>query len=114
MNSDFPHIDEALITELRDIMADDFGLLLSTFMNDSKATLVQIRQALEGSDLTAFSKACHSLKGSAGNIGVVRLAELCRQGEINAKPSNLEEVTGLLTAIEAEFSVVSDILQHQL
>ncbi len=114
MNSDLPHINESAIDELKEIMADDFALLITTFVADSETRLQEIAEKLEAKDANAFGRACHSLKGSATNVGVVRLAELCRQGEQMGNEVNMDAAPELLGKINEEFILVKNMLNAKL
>jgi len=114
MTSDLPHVNDALIAELQELLEGDFELLVSTFVNDSKNRLLEIKKTLDDPNPLNFSQVCHSLKGSASNIGVERLAELCRQGEEKGSQADWTGVQGLLQEIEDEFRLISEILQDKV
>jgi len=114
MSADFPHVDDDIIAELQDLMAGDFEVLVSTFISDSTTRLQEIKQTLESSDPADFGKACHSLKGSATNVGVVRMAELCRQGELKGRQADWQGVTDILEEIETEFELIAELLQSKV
>ena len=113
MSSDLPHVDIEMMSELRDIMADDLNLLISAFLNDSVARLKEIKETFDSSNAAVFALACHSLKGSSANIGLLRLSELCRQAELKGKEQDLSGGKELLQEIEAEFETVSVYLHNQ-
>jgi HPt (histidine-containing phosphotransfer) domain-containing protein len=111
---ELPVLDEHMWIELKDIMEDDFGLLLETFLNDAVARLVSIDDAIFVTDVSALREAAHSLKGSCGNIGAVRLSSLA---------SNLEQQTRLIdwtlartsfTEMQAEYAQLQKLIQQEL
>ena len=114
MTTEIPHVNDALIAELQQMMEGDFELLVSAFVNDSKSRLLEIKKTLDDANSEDFRDACHSLKGSASNIGVERLAELCRQGEEKGDEEDWTGVPHLLQEIEDEFRLISELLQDKV
>ncbi len=113
------HLDESTLSELREMMDGEFEFLISTFIEDSRQRLEVIRDTLN--DPGAFSRACHSLKGSATNLGLPRLSELCREGEELGREGEELGHTGrivagddLVSRIESEFDEVVQRLQDYI
>lgn len=105
--SDQQHLDEEALAELRDVMEDEFEVLIQTYLADSRDRIRSLREALAAEDGDAFTKTAHSFKGSCINIGAPRLGELCLKAEMAGKESRLGEVPALLDAIDAEFQQVA-------
>ncbi|MDL0430074.1 Hpt domain-containing protein [Marinobacter sp. TBZ242] len=111
---DKPHLDEEALAELRDVMEDEFDILIKTFLMDSSDRIAHLRSALEHEDADRFSKSAHSLKGSCINIGAPRLGELCFDAEKAGRESRLQEAAELVDAIESEFRKVEAGLKEFL
>ena len=77
MSDQLPDVDPAALDALRELMEDDYPLLLETFLADAKLRLTQLREALVSEDLEAFRQAAHSFKGSCGNMGALALEQAC-------------------------------------
>lgn len=58
-----------------------FGELVSLFLEELPDRVADLRNALRTNDLASIQLAAHSLKGSASNMGALRLASLCRRME---------------------------------
>ncbi|MBU2955249.1 Hpt domain-containing protein [Marinobacter sp. F3R08] len=110
--TDKPHLDEEALAELRDVMEDEFDVLIQTYLADSRDRIRSLRDALKTSDSDAFAKTAHSFKGSCINIGAPRLGELCLKAEMAGKGSRLEEAPGLLDDIDREFQEVIERLEE--
>ena len=110
MGDALQHIDEDMLTELRDVMEEDFPLLIETFLRDSVQRLATIQDAFQNAQTQEFSRACHTLKGSCINLGLDRLADLCRQGELMGGGVDLSRGKALLQAIDTEYRIVRDLL----
>lgn len=98
------HLDLNLIDELREVMEDEFSLLLDTFVEDGEARLAQLPALVETAD--ALRRAAHSLKGGASNIGAVELAGLCARLEAMPPGSDTGSTGELIEEIRREFDVV--------
>lgn len=108
---DTPHLDEAALAELQDVMEDEFGVLIRTYLKDSRERIDSLKASMKARDPDAFAKTAHSFKGSCINIGAPRLGELCRDVEKAGLEERLNDATPVLDAIEAEFQRVSQALQ---
>jgi HPt (histidine-containing phosphotransfer) domain-containing protein len=107
-------VDWQMIAELRAVMEDEFPMLLETFFSDTEQRLNSIEKALMQGNAEEFGRACHSLKGSASNLGLNRLLEVCRQGEKLGREGGLEGCATLLEAIKAEVSEVTPLLKAEM
>jgi HPt (histidine-containing phosphotransfer) domain-containing protein len=110
--NDRPHLDEDALAELKDVMEDEFELLIKTYLADSQSRMSALRDACDRQDPDLFAKAAHSFKGSCINIGAPRLGDICLQAEQLGKTGDLASAPGLLAQMEEEFSVVADRLEH--
>lgn len=105
--ADKPHLDEEALAELRDVMEDEFDVLIRTYLADSRERISSLKRAFEAGDSDAFTKAAHSFKGSCINIGAPRLGELCLQAEKAGRAEQLDDLPPLLDAVETEFEQVT-------
>jgi HPt (histidine-containing phosphotransfer) domain-containing protein len=112
--TDKPHLDEEALAELRDVMEDEFEVLIQTYLADSRDRIRALREAMKAEDSDALAKTAHSFKGSCINIGAPRLGELCLQAEMAGKESRLEDAPGLLDEIDQEFEQVIERLDGLL
>src|SRR5690554_168960 len=104
--NDKPHLDEEALAELKDVMEDEFDLLIQTYLNDSRSRIETLRQALADNEPDLFARAAHSFKGSSINIGAPRLGDICVEAEQVGKAGALEQGPAVLARIEAEFREV--------
>ncbi|WP_323752086.1 Hpt domain-containing protein [Marinobacter sp.] len=110
--SDIPRLDEEALAELQDVMEDEFGVLIETYLADSRTRIVGLNEAFEAGDADRLRKAAHSLKGSCINIGVPRLGSLCFELETLGDIGQLEDAEPVLAAIAQEFQEVSRQLEN--
>lgn len=106
------HFDGETLRELRVVMGEDFAKLLQTFASDSAARVVAIRETAAAADAEGLRRAAHSFKGSAGNMGALRLSDLCRQIEEFARDGVVDSCLPLIDMLVDEFRSVQDELEQ--
>lgn len=105
-------LDMHVIGELREIMGDDFALLIDTFVNDSQVRFADLDKALSAGDAEAFRRAAHSFKGSAGNLGAKQLTDLCRQLEQIGSENRLAEAAPKLRDLHMLYQQAEQALRQ--
>jgi HPt (histidine-containing phosphotransfer) domain-containing protein len=87
----------------------DTGLveeLVAIFQADTIARLKVLGRAVAAGDLDVVRAEAHSIKGSALQVGAGRVAELCKQMEIEARKPAPQELFSLLVRTEQRFDEV--------
>lgn len=108
------HIDLEALAELKEVMEDEFDILIETYLTDSESRVDQLQQALDAGDADAYSKAAHSFKGSCTNIGAPALAKLCFQAEMDGRNGDISRAPEQVEAIKVEFEQVRHCLREVL
>ncbi|AIS16322.1 histidine kinase [Pseudomonas rhizosphaerae] len=108
--SERPHVDPAALMALEDVMEDEYPLLLDTFLNDSQLRLNELHRSR---DLVELGHAAHSFKGSSGNMGALRLAQLCSELEQYCRQGTLEGVDAHVQRIDGEFALVLELYAEE-
>jgi HPt (histidine-containing phosphotransfer) domain-containing protein len=104
------HLDYETLNTLRQVMEDDFDLLIDTFIQDSNDRISVLRGVISGTNADPIRRAAHSFKGSSSNIGAIRLMALCSNLEKKAMSNKLEQLDQDLREIEDEFAQVQELL----
>ncbi|MCJ8167945.1 Hpt domain-containing protein [Atopomonas sediminilitoris] len=104
-----PRLDQSVLSSLKEVMEDDFPLLVETFLSDSQDRIRLLREAIATEQAPDVRNAAHSFKGSCSNMGALALAGLCKQLEECGRTAKLEPAPLLLQAIEQEFAAVSQV-----
>lgn len=112
--SDQQHLDHEALAELRDVMEDEFNILINTFLQDADERLRQLSEAARGEDAVSFRKVAHSFKGSCINIGAPILADCCYAAEQAGREEDLAQSGQQIAAIEAELATVSEQLRRYM
>jgi HPt (histidine-containing phosphotransfer) domain-containing protein len=104
------HLDLELLSELREVMEDEFSTLIDTFLADSQERLQRLAKA---GDAAQILEAAHSFKGSSSNMGAGVLASLCHDLEQLAKGNDLQGVEALVDKIKQEFALVRPLYEAE-
>ena len=102
-----PMLDEAAIAALRDpdLGGDPEFLVevVEAFLGDSPPRLQALRASLDRGDAEALGRAAHSLKGSSGNFGAMRMQTLCADIERLARAGELGPLGPLVEQLDVEY-----------
>ncbi|MBP8184351.1 MAG: Hpt domain-containing protein [Pseudomonas sp.] len=108
------HLDTAVLETLRDVMEDEYSLLLETFLLDSEERLRLLLETSASGDAQAMRLAAHSFKGSCSNMGAVLLASLCKELEELARRERLDVSAEVLEQVQREFAIVRILFKAEL
>lgn len=106
------HLDYDTLDTLKQVMEDDFNLLIETFRQDSTERLKKLHEVVQGNDADLIRRAAHSFKGSSSNIGAQQLAALCATLEKKALAGNFQGLVEDVQVIEQEFLHVQSLLAN--
>jgi signal transduction histidine kinase/ligand-binding sensor domain-containing protein/ActR/RegA family two-component response regulator len=87
------------------------GTIVESFLTETPLRIERMREAMESGDTKALHALAHSLKGSGGQLGAVRLAALCRDIEVTA--SDPKSVARLLAALASELERLEPIFRTE-
>nr|WP_283100946.1 Hpt domain-containing protein [Pseudomonas sp. MWU13-2517] len=91
-------------------MEDEYPKLLETFLDDSQKRVEALRKARD--DAKALGRIAHSFKGSSGNLGAVRLAQLCQRLEVESVGA-AADLGALVDQIDSEFALVRPLYESE-
>lgn len=112
--TDSNHIDMTALAELKEVMEDEFPVLINTYLTDSVLRIAAIKEALGKNDPEELRRAAHSFKGSCGNIGALPLSELCKDLEQKGRDGNLDGTQALFEQICAEYEHVKASMEKMV
>ncbi|MEH6499902.1 MAG: Hpt domain-containing protein [Pseudoalteromonas distincta] len=90
MSETLKDLDPDVQSALRELMQDDYPLLLDTFVQDAHKRLEALALGLEQQQWDTFRHAAHSFKGSCGNMGALSLQQACERAEQAALRADAE------------------------
>ena len=107
-------IDMQAIDALRELSPDAGGdflrELIEIYLQDTPLRLVELEAALTAKDISAFTRAAHTIKGSSSNFGAVKLVQLSHTLEMQGKSGDLSASTESCGKIKAEYALVAQTL----
>ena len=84
--------------------------MIALFLSVAPERMATARQAHEARDLPTLERAMHSLKGSAAQLGAVRLQRLSGEGERLARSGSVGGVPILMQTLDEELARVREWL----
>jgi histidine phosphotransfer protein HptB len=109
-------IDPEAIENLRALTPEDPDSFLrdivGIFLDDTPARLAELRKSLAEADRSTFTRAAHSIKGSASNLGAIQLRAISAELEQRGKTENIADLAGRVADLEASFAHVREELQQ--
>ncbi|MGA2410464.1 MAG: response regulator, partial [Candidatus Binataceae bacterium] len=109
-------IDTNVLNQLRefDRPGEPFvANLIRMFLSDLAARLEEMEAAAARGDRHRISRAAHALKGASGELGAMRLRELCGGLELKSQIEPLGDVKRLIRELEEEAVRVREALESQ-
>ncbi|MFI8479411.1 Hpt domain-containing protein [Pseudomonas sp. NPDC078700] len=108
------HVDKAVIAGLKDVMGNEYPVLLEAYLADSEQRLGLAEKAVVEHDMPQLLLAIHSFKGSCGNIGALELSRLCLELEGAVDTQNQPMVDSLFAQIKTEMEAVKAIFLSEI
>ncbi|MGH3088250.1 MAG: PAS domain S-box protein, partial [Rubrobacteraceae bacterium] len=100
-------LSAVVIASLRELQGEDEPNLLSelvdTFEEDTSERLRTLRQAFKSDDAESVARIAHALKGSTGNMGVVRMSRLSAELQEAGSSGDLGRAAPLIEGLKKEF-----------
>jgi HPt (histidine-containing phosphotransfer) domain-containing protein len=78
--------------------------LAAIFLEDTPKRITELDNSLAAGDTGTFTRAAHSIKGSAANLGAMRLRAAADKLEHHSRKEGLTAVNDMVAAIKAEFA----------
>jgi len=108
-------IDENVLRQLREFDRPGepsfLTKLIRMFLSDLAVRLEEIRVAMACGDGERVNRAAHALKGASGELGAMRLRELCDELESKSSRQPLADAEAIVGALEEEAGRVRQALE---
>jgi HPt (histidine-containing phosphotransfer) domain-containing protein len=110
-------IDAAAFANLVEITGGEMEFvdeLVDTFLEDARAQVDAMHAAVAGGDVASLGRAAHSLKSGSLNVGALRLGELCRALEEDARGADgVPDAMNRVMEITAAFATAATALLRE-
>jgi two-component system sensor histidine kinase/response regulator len=114
-DADEDPLDRNVLATLRELQQegepDILNELIELFLTDVPPQLVALREAAEAGDAHSVGRFAHTLKGSCGNMGAVRMDAICAELEEIGRSEDLAAAPVLISRLEKEFEHVRAVFQ---
>ena len=107
-------INKEMIEELKELMEDDFPLLLNTFLDDSNKRLVDLKLAIAEENANDVRELAHGFKGSSANLGAEKLARISSELESMGRTDELSEVESSFIELNNEYKIILEYFKSLL
>jgi HPt (histidine-containing phosphotransfer) domain-containing protein len=112
---DTSSIDPEAISNLRELNPGDGDAFLreivSIYIEDTPKRIADLKSCLASGDVSAFTRAAHTIKGSSANVGAQLLRGIAERLEAVSRKEGLGGVSGLIAECDAEFERVKAALE---
>jgi CheY-like chemotaxis protein/HPt (histidine-containing phosphotransfer) domain-containing protein len=106
-----PDIDQVVLGELREIMEEAFPDLVHTYLRDTPALIIAMRDGIRDGDANGLRLAAHTIKSSSANMGAAQVAALAKELESIGRAGTTEGAKPLLVKLFAEYVRVKQALE---
>jgi CheY-like chemotaxis protein/HPt (histidine-containing phosphotransfer) domain-containing protein len=111
-------VDYSVLEGLRELQEegepDILEELVAMFLKDAPSQLETLKEATEKGDAQSVERIAHTLKGSCGNMGAVRMEALCSELEEIGRSEDLSTAPRLTSSLEEEFGRVRAAFEKEL
>jgi CheY-like chemotaxis protein/HPt (histidine-containing phosphotransfer) domain-containing protein len=111
-------LDRGVLASLRELQEEGepeiLSELIELFLHEVPQQLGTIREAIEKDDAPSVERIAHTLKGSSGNMGAMRMAQNCAELEDGGASGDLSRAPELLERLEEEFGRVHLALESEV
>ncbi len=108
-------IDMSVVEELLDLCDDrDPELLvdlIGMFLEDGPARIQSILDGLEKNDLEMVERAAHSLKGSAGNLGALKVQGHADAMQVASRQGEGDKLNQLVPSLQSDYQEAEQALR---
>ena len=86
--------------------------LIAIYLLDTPKLISELETALAKQDVNTAIRAAHTIKGSSGNFGAVRFAQVAREIEAHGKASDLAAAAAAMGSLKAQYALVVEALKR--
>jgi len=113
--TELPILDPEALETLRSLSPDESNdfvkEIAGIFMDDTPQRIAELDSSLAAGDVPTFVRAAHSIKGSAANMGALRLRASAERLEKLSKDKGLADVASPLAELKALYAEAEKALR---
>ena len=90
---------------------DEYKELIELFIDTGEADFQKIQEAMAGRDADQVMRSAHTIKGAAGNLGLMEVSETAKIIEDNARNNQLDDIAPAVQTLETQFKAIEAFMQ---
>jgi len=106
-----PVLDHEALMSLKELLGENFDLLLETYVTDGNARLAALVEAFKLGDMNVVREQAHGLKGSSNNLGIAALGAICNEVEQQAKNCQSDGLEQKISSLQQMFAAACDEIE---
>ena len=106
-------VNTAILEQLREMLGDDFGLIIDSFHEEGSALMASMENASETSNMRVMKEGAHAMKSMSGNVGAMGLSDLSDQLQIAAANEDAVTVAELWPQVRSLYSAAVEELENR-
>ena len=85
---------------------DEYRELIELFIDTGTADFQKIQDGMADKDADQVMRSAHTIKGAAGNLGLMDVSETAKVIEENATSNQLDGLEGAMETLRAQFEAI--------
>ena len=107
-------LDRQALQELREDLEDDFEEFVRKFLTTGRESIAEINEYLQSGATEEARRIAHSLKGSAGYLGAVKLSTQLENLQQMAAKGGADPMLVVLLTVRDDFEVLATLLDSEV
>lgn len=91
---------------------DEYRELIDLFIDTGAADFKQIQEGLDNKDADQVMRSAHTIKGAAGNLGLLEVSDAAAAIEENANDNNLDGLEPIVNILKTQFEAIKAFVAH--
>jgi histidine phosphotransfer protein HptB len=89
---------------------EEYKELIELFIDTGSADFQKIQEALAGHNADQVMRSAHTIKGAAGNLGLMEVSAVAKTIEENASKNQLEDLGKAVQALKTQFDAIEGFM----
>jgi histidine phosphotransfer protein HptB len=85
---------------------DEYRELIELFIDTGTADFQKIQEAMDGGNSDQVMRSAHTIKGAAGNLGLMDVSETARTIEDSASKNQLDGISTAVQILKTQFQAI--------
>ena len=98
------------LSENLGLEVDEYRELIELFVNTGAADFQKIQEGISSSDSDKVMRSAHTIKGAAGNLGLLDVSETAGLIEQKATNNNLDNLNAIIAVLKTQFEAIESFV----